>query len=211
MNRLELRNAIKDRLTIRSDGGGNSLDGLITNTFINTSINDALNRVSLEKDWWWLATSSSPTFNTTTGKSALPADFMRANELVINDSPVEYVPFETYLDPESEFSSYGYTIYGKDLCITPIPTTSPPATFYYFKSEPALASDGDSPIMPPVYHYAIVAYGSFLCSARRQDEQRASLYLQEYTNFLRSMNDDNRASIKRRIKYTRARDYASWE
>lgn len=211
MDRLALRNAIKDRLTIRSDGSGNSLDGLITNTFVNTSINDALNRISLEKDWWWLATSSSPTFNTTTGKSALPSDFMRANELVINGSPVEYIPFETYLDPQADVTDYGYTIYGKDLCITPVPSTSPPATFYYFKAEPALSSDTAVPLMPEVYHYAIVCYGSFLCAARRQDEQRASLYLQEYTNFLRSMNDDNRASIKRRIKYTRARDYATWE
>lgn len=211
MNRGELRTAIKDRLTIRSDGSGNSLDGLITNTFVNTSINDALNRISLEKDWWWLATSSTPTFSTTTGKSALPADFMRANELVVNGGPVEYIPFETYLDPQADLTDYGYTIYGKDLCLTPVPSVAPTATFYYFKAEPALASDSDSPIMPAVYHYCIVAYGAFLCAARRQDEQRASLYLQEYANFLKSMNDDNRASIKRRIKYTRARDYASWE
>ena len=211
MNRGELRNAIKDRLTIKSDGSGNSLDGLITNTFVDTSINDALNRLSLERDWWWLATTASLTFNTTTGKAPLPADFMRANELVINDTPVEFVPLETLLDPDSDYSNYGYTIYGKEILLSPIPSVAPPATLYYFKSEPALTSDGATPIMLPVYHYAIVCYGSFLCAARRQDEQRASLYLQEYTNFLRSMNDDNKSSIKRRIKYTKKRDYATWE
>jgi hypothetical protein len=211
MNRLELRNAIKDRLTIKSDGSGNSLDGLITNDFVNTSINNALNRISLEKDWWWLATTAPLTFNTTTGKAPLPADFMRANELVINSSCVEYVPLETLLDPSSDYSSYGYTIYGSDILLSPIPSVAPPATLYYFRSEPALASDSSSPIMLAVYHYAVVCYGSFLCAARRQDEQRASLYLQEYTNFLRSMSDDNKSSIKRRIKYTKKRDYASWQ
>lgn len=211
MDRLELRDAIKDRLTIRSDGSGNSLDGLISNTFINTSINDALNRISLEKDWWWLAATATPTFSTTTGKASLPADFMRANELVINDQTAELIPLETFLDPNSEYSSYGYTIYGKELMLTPIPTVAPTATLYYFKSEPALTTDGGTPILPAVYHYAIVCYGAFLCAARRQDEQRASLYLQEYGNWLKSMNNDNRSSIKRRIKYTKARDYASWE
>jgi hypothetical protein len=209
MNRGELRDAIKDRLTIRSDGFGNSLDGLISNAFVNTSINDALNRVSVEKDWWWLATTASLTFNTTTGKAPLPADFMRANELVINDSAVEYVPLETLLSSES--NSYCHTIYGKEVLLSPIPSVAPSATLYYFRSEPALAADGTSPLMPPLYHYALVCYGAFLCSARRQDEQRASLYLQEYGNWLKSMSDDNRATIKRRIKHSKARDYASWE
>jgi hypothetical protein len=58
MNLLDLRNAVKDRLAIRSDGGGVSLDGLITDAFVNTSIDDALNRVSMERDWWWLATTA---------------------------------------------------------------------------------------------------------------------------------------------------------
>ena len=44
MNLLDLRNAVKDRLAIRSDGAGASLDGLITNAYVNTSIDDALNR-----------------------------------------------------------------------------------------------------------------------------------------------------------------------
>jgi hypothetical protein len=61
MNLLDLRNAVKDRLAIRSDGSGNSLDGLITNAYVNTSIDDALNRVSMERDWWWLATLSMTT------------------------------------------------------------------------------------------------------------------------------------------------------
>jgi hypothetical protein len=64
--------------------------------------------------------------------------------------------------------------------------------------------------MPVVYHKCIVAYASHLCSARRQDEQRAALYLQEYGNFLKSMNDDNRATIQRRIKFSRAMSDAAW-
>jgi hypothetical protein len=64
--------------------------------------------------------------------------------------------------------------------------------------------------MPVVYHKVIVAYASHLCAARRQDEQRASLYLQEYGNFLDSMKDDNRATIQRRIKYNRNLSYATW-
>ena len=136
---------------------------------------------------------------------------MRANQLVINSSPVEQIPFEDYINPMAGDTNYGWVIYGNYVKINPIPTTTTPGTFYYFRSEPALSSDGATPILPPVYHYIVVCYGAYLCAARRQDESRASLYLQEYGNWLRTMNDDNRATIKKRIKFDRLSDYASWD
>lgn len=214
MNRSELRQAVFDRLAIKTDGASptpNSLDPLITNTFVNTALNQALNRVSMERDWWWLAHTATLTFDTTYGQSSLPSDFMRANQLVINDSVAEFLPFETYLDPLIDATTYGWTIYGSTVKITPIPSSSQSGTLYYFRSEPALSSDANSPLMPAAYHYIIVAYAAHLCAARRQDEQRATLYLQEYNNYLNSLNDDNRSTIKRRIKYSRRADYASWQ
>lgn len=206
MNRSELRTAIKDRLAIPSTG-----DGLITDSFVNTAINDALARVSAEKDWWWLASTATLNFDTVNGQAQLPSDFMRANQLVINSSPVEQIPFEDYIDPNGADASFGWVIYGNYVKINPIPTTTTPGTFYYFRSEPALSSDTATPLMPVAYHYVVVAYGAYLCAARRQDESRASLYLQEYGNWLRTLNDDNRASLKKRIKFDRLSDYASWE
>lgn len=214
MNLLDLRNAVKDRLAIRSDGSGNSLDGLITNAYVNTSIDDALNRVSMERDWWWLATTASLSFDIVNGDDAVPADFMRAQELVINGSPVEYIPLQSFLNPNSDGSSYAYTIFGTNIKIAPIPSTVTTGTLYYFRNDPALSTqvspDTKSPIMPVVYHKILVAYASHLCAARRQDEQRASLYLQEYGNFLDSMKDDNRTTTRRRIKYNRNLSYATW-
>jgi hypothetical protein len=214
MNLLDLRNAVKDRLAIRSDGFGNSLDGLISNAYVNTSIDDALNRLSMERDWWWLATTAALSFDIVDGDAPLPTDFMRANKLVINDYPVEPLPLDTFLDPNADSNAYGWLVYGNAVKITPIPTTTTPGTLYYFRSEPALSTqaspDTKSPLMPVVYHKSIVAYASHLCAARRQDEQRAALYLQEYGNFLKSMSDDNRATIHRRIKFSRAMSDAAW-
>jgi hypothetical protein len=210
MIRSELRDAVKDRLAIRSDGSGNSLDGLITNTYVNTSINDALNRLSIERDWWWLATTASPTFSTTTGKASLPADFLRANELVVNGSPAQLLPLDTVIDPLSDNATYGWLIYGNQIQLTPVPSVAPTATLYYFRSEPALTTDAATPILPPAYHYAVVSYASYLCAARRQDEPRASLYLQEYGSFLKTMANDNKTTIKKQIKFSRRRDYATW-
>jgi len=211
MNRLELRDAVKDRLAIRSDGSGNSLDGLITNTIVNTAIDDALKRISIEKDWYWLATTAPLTFSTTTGKASLPANFMRANQLVVNSYPAELLPLDTVIDPLSDNATFGWLIYGLDAQITPVPSTVPTATLYYFRYEPTLASDSASPVMPVPYHYAAVAYASYLCAARRQDEPRASLYLQEYGSYLRTMANDNRSVIRKRIKFGRRRDYATWD
>lgn len=205
MDRSELRTAIKDRLAIPSAG-----DALITDTFVNTAINDALARVSAERDWWWLAATASLNFDSTYGQAQLPSDFMRANQLVINSAPVQQIPFEDYINPLSDDTNYGWVIYGNYVKINPIPSATLPGTFYYFRSEPALSADGSSPLMPTAYHYVVVAYGAYLCAARRQDESRASLYLQEYGNWLRTLDDDNRSSIKKRIKFDRLSDYASW-
>lgn len=210
MNRGELRSAVKDRLAIRSDGSGNSLDGLISNTYVNTAIDDALNRISIEKDWYWLATTASLTFSTTTGKASLPSNFLRANELVVNGYPAELLPLDTVIDPLADQATYGWQIYGLEAQLTPIPSTVPTATLYYFRFEPSLTTDGATPILPVPYHYAVVSYAAYLCSARRQDEPRASLYLQEYGSFLRTMANDNRSTIHKRIKFSRRRDYATW-
>lgn len=210
MNLLEMRNAVKDRLAIRSDGSSNSLDGLITNTFVNTSINDALNRVCMERDWWWLATTSSLSFAAVTGQASLPTRFMRANKLVINDYPVNLLPLDTFLNPDSEDNPYGWLVYGSTVRINPPPTATQAGTLYYFQSEPTISGDTDVPLMPVVYHKCIVAYASHLCAARRQDEQRAALYLQEYGNFLKSMSDDNRSTIQRRIMFSRSMSDAAW-
>lgn len=206
MNRGELRTAIKDRLAIPSTG-----DGLITDTYVNTSINDALNRISAERDWWWLAATATGNFDSVYGQSQLPSDFMRANQLVINGSAVQQITFEDYIDPMFDADTYGWVIYGNYVKITPIPSTTTSGTLYYFRSEPALSSDSSTPLLPTLYHYCIVAYGSYLCAARRQDESRASLYLQEYGNWLKTLSDDNRSSIKRRIQFNRLADYATWE
>lgn len=206
MNRAELRTAIKDRLAIPSTG-----DGLITDTFINTSINDSLARVSAEKDWWWLASTATLNFDPVNGAANLPSDFMRANQLVINGAPVNQIIFEDYIDPLNKNVGYGWTIYGNQVRITPIPATTQPGTFYYFRSEPALSADGNSPLMPIAYHYVIVCYASYLCAARRQDESRASLYLQEYGNWLRTLSDDNRTSLKKRIQTDRNIGFSTWD
>lgn len=206
MNRSGLRTAVKDRLAIPSAG-----DALITDSFVNTSLDDALNRISSERDWWWLAHTATLTFDNVNGQANLPSDFMRANKLVINGSVVEPIPLDDYLDPSRMASTYGWIVYGSTIKITPIPSASLNGTLYYFRSEPALSSDTSTPLMPAVYHYAIVAYAAYLCCARRQDETRASLYLQEYGNWLNTLNDDNRTTISKRIKFERTSDYASWE
>jgi hypothetical protein len=211
MTLATMRTAVKDRLAIRSDGSGNSLDGLITNAFVDTSINNALKRVCIERNWWWMQTTASVTFAANTGLASLPTGFMHAIDLTINGNSVEPIDLDTYNNADAQNSGYGWLIFGSNVRISPAPTAAVTGTLYYVKAEPTLTADSDVPIMPDVYTGILVAYACHLCAARRQDEQRAALYLQEYGNFLKSFSDENRASVKRRIKYTRTRDFATWD
>lgn len=209
MNRGELRQAVFDRLAIRLDGT-DSLDPLITNSFVNGAIDQSLAIISTVHDWWWLASTATLTFDTTYGAATLPSDFMKANQMTVNGAPAEQLMLDQYLDPNTTRTSYGWTIYGNQVKIIPIPTQSVQGTLYYFRGEPTLSSDSSTPLMPTVYHYVIVCYAAFLCAARRQDEQRAALYLQEYQSRINAMHMDIRSTVKRKIQFTRLSDYAAW-
>ena len=57
MNLGELRTEIKNRLAIPSAG-----DGLITDTFVNSSINSALRVITTTRDWPWLLSTAQLAF-----------------------------------------------------------------------------------------------------------------------------------------------------
>jgi hypothetical protein len=205
MNRGELRTEIKNRLAIPSSG-----DGLITDSVVNTAIQDALNVIATTRDWPWLLTSQQLAFPANIGATELPCDFIRAKELVINGQPVTYVDLNQFLATDQLGYPYVWTTVGNDIKIFPIPGTLLLGTLYYYKAEPELTTDGQSPLMPSFLHQWIVAYGAYLCALRRQDEGRAQVYFAQSNDLLNRMRDDVRRKTGRRIQTSREYSYVNW-
>lgn len=205
MNLGEIRAAVKQRLSIPSIG-----DGLLPDATLNGLINQAMIVISGTRDWPWLLGTHTLTFDPTTSQASLPNDFIRARELIYNTYPVLWLQLEDFLNPDRTFATFAWTIIGNKAQVTPTPATSISATLYYYRNEPELISDFQTPLMPPQLHSAIVAYASYLGALVRQDESRASAYIAEYKSLLNDMRDDLKQSSRRRIQYANWNRYASW-
>ena len=206
MNKGELRTEIKNRLAIPSSG-----DGLITDTVVNQAIEDALNVITMTRDWPWLLNTVQLAFPANIGTAELPNDFIRAKELVINDQPVTYVDLNQFLYTDALGYPYVWTITGNQAKIYPIGTQMVLGTLYYYRAEPELVADGSTPLMPAFLHQWIVAYGAYLCALRRQDEGRAQVYLNQSNDLLNRMRDDVRRKTGRRIQTAREYSYVNWQ
>lgn len=205
MNRGELRTEIKNRLAIPSSG-----DGLITDTVVNQSIQDALSVLVTTRDWPWLLTSTQLAFPANLGVATLPCDFVRAKELVINDQPVTYVDLNQFLYQNDLGYPYVWTVTGTDVRIWPVGSQMVLGTLWYYKAEPELVADTSEPLLPDFLQQWVVAYGAYLCALRRQDEGRAQVYLNQSNDLLNRMRDDVRRKTGRRIQTARPYSYANW-
>lgn len=205
MNRGEIRDAVKQRLAIPASG-----DGQLTNTVLDDLINRALTVIAGARDWPWLLSTFSLTFETSTGQAFLPNDFIRARQLVYNGYPVLWVQLEDFLNPDRTYATFAWTIIGNKAQITPVPSTDISATLYYYRNEPELISDYSAPLMPSKDHNIIIAYTAYLGAMVRQDDARAATYIAEYRSLLNDMRDDLKQSTSRRIRYGSGYTYASW-
>lgn len=205
MNLGEIRSAVKQRLAIPSSG-----DGQLTDATINSLINRALTVISGARDWPWLLSTHTINFDSATSQASLPNDFIRSRELIYNSYPVLWVQLEDFLNPDRVYATFAWTIIGNKAQITPASSTDLSATLYYYRNEPELISDFQTPLMPPQLHYAIVAYAAYLAAMIRQDDTRAATYIAEYRSLLNDMRDDLKQNTRRRIRYGSGYQYASW-
>lgn len=206
MNRGDLRTAIKNRLAIPSAG-----DGLITDSIVNDAINQALNVLTMTRDWPWLLTSAQLAFPANVGAAEFPCEMTRAKELVINNAVVPYIELNQFLDAPNLGYPYVWTVTGTQIRISPTPGAMVLGTLWYYQADPALTLDTQSPLVPDVYTGWVIAYAAYLCALRRQDEGTAQIYLAQSNDLINRMRDDTRQKTGRKIQVARRWNYTSWQ
>lgn len=182
MNRGQLRTAIETRLAIVSSG-----DGLLSTTALNDIIGFALRDISAEHDWPWLLTSDPLTF--TDNSAPVPTGYVKARELVMNSKRAKYVPLAEFLDLEAMGTECVWTDAGATIRITPTPSSTPTATLWYIRQEPALESDSSEPLLPDAHHQALVARAAYHANTRRGRMEEALRDDNEYQLSVRKMKD----------------------
>lgn len=190
MNLSTMRTAVRTRM------GNPSTDGFYSDSQLNDLINEALHFVSSMDDWPWLQTSETITTAAGDGEYTPNANWVRTKQLYINESE----PF--ILISLAEVNNYGstqgepaaYHIYDEDLYLRPVPSGVYSVVHQYIRKETDLSADGDSPIMPSQFHYAIVEFASYLALARAGYIERAQSARKAYEDWYRNMVSFRRRS-----------------
>lgn len=175
MNRAGLVAAVYNRVGVAST------DGQLTPTVLGQLINDANHAIEVMEDWPWLAKSA--TFMTVTGVGdyPMPADWLRTDEVLVNWtdgstptlehlSPREIndrFPFNNTAQPEA------WSVQGDRMLLRSVPEGAYQMTHWYYRTEPDLFQDTDTPVMPASFHTAIVELATTLAARRVQQEGRA--------------------------------------
>ena len=182
MNKRELRLAVRQRNAIPDNGSG-----LVEHDVIDDCIAAALLDISAEQRWPWLRTSASLTF---TGNTApLPAGCMQTEVLTIGGYPVPRVGLNEFLE---QTAFYVWTDNGANVLVHPTPTvTLSSPTLYYYRDEPTLADDTESPLLPTAWHRAVVAGASYHLNVRRDDKARVTLDSNEYRDLVGKMRQSS--------------------
>lgn len=190
MTLTQMRTALRNRI------GNPSTDGFYTDAQLTDLINEGMHFVSSMDDWPWLQTSE--TINTTAGDGsyAPAADWVRTKQLFIQESE----PF--VLISLAEANDYGlrqgqpdtYHIYDEELLLRPVPSGVFAVIHQYIKKETDLSADGDSPVMPSMFHFAIVEYAAYLAHARAGYNDRAQLAYKGFQDWYKNMVSFRRRS-----------------
>lgn len=172
MDLSELRTAVRQRAHVRTD------DGIWTDAFVDSAINEALTQISLEQPWWWLQAVATPT--PTDGEVDLsaitPAVRDIAHVFVGRDEAKKVSVAETDLagDEGSIDARYVWSVWGDTLTITADPTDT--VTVRYYRDEPVLAATSDEPLMPEAYHGAIVEKACSIGFESIDDQSSAAMH-----------------------------------
>tara|TARA_Y100000296_G_C5164820_1_gene253957 strand:- start:639 stop:1277 length:639 start_codon:yes stop_codon:yes gene_type:complete len=140
---------------VRSVAAQNSNDGLITDAWLLAALNETLEEIVVEHDWYWLEAEDTITTTASDGTYAKPSDWARTQTLYHEDKddPLIYLPRKEILIYRTRdgFPRY-YSFYKNEIIIGPRPSVSGQTIYHEYITEETTLSAGSSvPVLPDRY------------------------------------------------------------
>lgn len=175
--------------------GNPATDGFFTSAQVTDLINEALQAISTEEDWPWLQTQDTITTVAATSSYTPTAGWVRTKQMYIaNGEPLIQLSLAEIDSIFDTGQPLAYAIFQEKVHLRPIPNAVYTVQHQYYKSEPALASGSDTPLMPSIFHYSIVSYAAHLANIRQQRLDRAQVELGEANKWIERMRAYKRRS-----------------
>lgn len=205
MNLEELRDSVRVRLGVPSN------DTFYQDIYLDDLINEALQAISVQYDWTWLqATEIIPTVVGTRFYSPADPLYLQTKAVSIDGfDAMTWMDMQTirnWPDDTSDVPMY-YTIWLDQIYLAPSPSQAYNIRHDYIKREPILDENGDIPLMPVPYHYAIIAHATHLGFLRAGDLPRAQQAKNEADAWLdRMLNARTGTAATIRVRVRPGRD-----
>jgi hypothetical protein len=171
------------------------------------AINDALKVISMEWEWYWLFATATASTVAGTATIAAPAGYLRTISLDIGgDIMVERTFAELFSYETTSGTPSIFALAGANLRLWPTPSAVQTYTLYYYRSEPALTLDADTPLLPDAYSPWLVAEAALALALRTNSTDKYSILQEEVAGWRRRAVGDmkrKRNAAPRRIGRTK--------
>lgn len=165
-------------------------DSMFTDAVLNSLINTALRHIAAEADWDWLMGTEALSATNGVDTEALAAGYVRT----INMSIGEYPPLKQVTVDELDYMEGAsgqpkfFSIVNGAAYFRPVPDGSYTIDHRYIKAESTLSNDTDTPLLPAVFHDAVVEYAAYLGFRRINEPTDAKEALESYQMWLAKMH-----------------------
>lgn len=146
-----------------------------------SAINDALKSISAEWEWHWLFATETASTTADDNTVAIPDGYLRTIYFSIDGrAPLGERSLADLVDPdEASAEPLSFALAGANFHLWPTPATAESYTHVYFRSEPALAVDGDVPLLPDVYSPWLVAEAALRLAFRTNSPAKYAILKEE--------------------------------
>lgn len=183
-----LQGAVRNRVPI------SSTDTALTAAVLTDFINAALLQISVEHNWPWLLASADISIVAGTSGYAVPTGYVATDEIVElatgeglshrGRKDLLSIPTTNRGRPE------WYSVYSALVNVRPVPDASYTYKHFYYKTEPALVSGSDTPLIPTGFDEGVVEYATYLALRFKREEARAQFAMKSYTDWLKRSSDN---------------------
>lgn len=184
MNLGQLRAAVYERL------GVPTTDAFYTSAVMLSLINQALHFNETEYPWPWLEKTATIATINGTSAYATPTGYRSTIAVVdANGMELDHVPAKTvHMLLGASGAPKMYDVLGGNVRLVPVATGAQNYTHIYIGGEVDLAADSDTPLLPSIFHPAIVEYAAYIAFRRMPGKQGdAGAALAAYQGWLEQM------------------------
>lgn len=189
------------REKVRNRAGISSGDQYIPSQVLDDAINQAILQIDGEYHWPWLEATQTISLVDGTDTYALPADYRATRSMVAlnTDSSNSVLPQVSPTQALSKVTTdvgfpMGYALYEGNIVLLPTPGAGYTLKHLYYRQSTELVNDTDEPLIPDLWHPAVVAAAAGNIAMREELRGIKDACDVDVANWIRKMRNALRRS-----------------